>query len=78
MVYRRRRPWIRRFWRDESAWVRELKLFLVRGRLLPVGTPLLKERRYLQKCAAEQLWKSLPPNGWKPLKEPAWGAVAEP
>ena len=51
--------WIWRFWRDESAWVRDPKVFLDRGRLLPDGPPLLKERRYLRKDAAEQLWKSL-------------------
>ena len=41
------------------------------------GPPLLKERRYLRKDAAEQLWKSLQTQGWKPLKEPAWGAAAD-
>ena len=69
--------WIWRFWRDESAWVRDPKVFLDRGRLLPDGPPLLKERRYLRKDAAEQLWKSLQTQGWKPLKEPAWGATAD-
>ena len=69
--------WIWRFWRDESAWVRDPKVFLDRGCLLPDGPPLLKERRYLRKDAAEQLWKSLQTQGWKPLKEPAWGAAAD-
>ena len=69
--------WIWRFWRDESAWVRDPKVFLDRGRLLPDGPPLLKERRYVRKDAAEQLWKSLQTQGWKPLKEPAWGAAAD-
>ena len=69
--------WIWRFWRDESAWVRDPKVFLDRGRLLPDGPPLLKERRYVRKGAAEQLWKSLQTQGWKPLKEPAWGAAAD-
>ena len=69
--------WIWRFWRDESAWVRDPKVFLDRGRLLPDGPPLLKERRYLRKEAAERLWKSLQAQGWKPLKEPAWGAAAD-
>ena len=69
--------WIWRFWRDESAWVRDPKVFLDRGRLLPDGPPLLKERRYVRKDAAEQLWKSLQAQGWKPLKEPAWGAAAD-
>ena len=45
--------WIWRFWRDESAWVRDPKVFLDRGRLLPGEEPLLKEHRYLRKDAAE-------------------------
>ena len=57
--------WIWRFWRDESAWVRDPKVFLDRGRQMPDGPPLLKERRYLRKDAAEQLWKSLQTQGWK-------------
>ena len=67
-----------RFWRDESAWVRDLKVFLDRGRLLPGEEPLLKERRYLRKNDAEQLWKSLQTQWRKQLKTPAWGATAEP
>ena len=70
--------WVWRFHRDNSAWVRGPKVFLGRGRLLPDGPPLLKERRYLREDAAEQLWKSLQAQGWKPLKTPAWGATAEP
>ncbi len=66
-----------RFWRDESAWVRDPKVFIDRGRLLPEGAPLPKERPYLRKDAAEQLWSSLQTKGWKPLKQPAWGAIAE-
>ena len=31
------------------------KVFLDRGRQMPVGPPLLKERRYLRKDAAEQM-----------------------
>ena len=69
--------WIWRFWRDESAWVRDPEVFLDRGRLLPDGPPLLKERRCLRKAAAEQLWKSLQTQGWKPLKQPALGAAAD-
>ena len=61
--------WIWRFWRDESAWVRDPKVFLDRGRLLPDGPPLLKERRYLRKDAAEQVWKSLQTQGWKPCSK---------
>ena len=41
--------WIWRFWRDESAWVRDPKVFLDRGRLLSGEEALLKERRYLRK-----------------------------
>ena len=37
--------WIWRFWGDESAWVRDPKVFLDRGHLLPDGPPLLQERR---------------------------------
>ena len=51
--------WIWRFHRDESAWIRDPKVFLDRGRQMPEGPPLLKERRYLRKDAAEQLWRSL-------------------
>ena len=69
--------WIWRFWRDESAWVRDPKVFIDRGRVLPEGPPLLKERRYLRKDSAEQLWSLLQTQGWKPLKQPAWGATAE-
>ena len=69
--------WIWRFWRDESAWAKDPKVFLDRGRLLPDGPPLLKERRYLRKDAAEQFWSSLQTQGWKPLKQPARGATAE-
>ena len=32
-----------------SAWVRDPKAFIDRGRVLPEGPPLLKERRYLRK-----------------------------
>ena len=69
--------WIWRFWRDESAWAKDPKVFLDRGRLLPDGPPLLKERRYLRKDAAEQFWSSLQTQGWKLLKQPARGATAE-
>ena len=44
---------------------------------MPEGLPLLNERRYLRKDAAEQLWKSLQTQGWRPLKTPAWSASAE-
>ena len=66
--------WIWRFWRDESAWIRDPKVFLDRGRLLPGEEPLLKELRYLRKDAAEQLWRSLQSQGWKPLKKAMGGS----
>ena len=60
-----------------SALVRDPKVFIDRGRQMPEGPPLLKERRYLRKDAAEQLWKSLQTQGWKKTR-PLWGATAEP
>ena len=69
--------WVWRFHRDNSAWVRDPKVFIDRGRLLTEGPTLLKERRCLRKDAAQQLWSSLQAHGWKPLKQPAWGATAE-
>ena len=53
------------------------KVFIDRGRQTPEGAPLLKERRYLRKDAAERLWKSLQTQGWKKTR-PVWGATAEP
>ena len=50
---------------------------LDRGRQMPDGPPLLKERRYLRKDAAEQMWKSLHTQGWKKTT-PLSGATAEP
>lgn len=47
------------------------------GRLIREGPRLLKERRYLRQYAAEQLWKSLQTQGWKPMKTPEWGVSAE-
>ena len=41
--------------RDYSAWVRDPKVFLDRGRQMPDGPPLLKERRYWRKDVAEQM-----------------------
>ena len=57
--------WIWRFHRDNSAWVRDPKVFIDRGRQMPDGPPLLKEHRYLRKDAAEQLWRSLQTQGWR-------------
>ena len=69
--------WVWRFHCDNSAWVRDPKVFIDRGCQMLEGPPLLKERRYLRKNAAEQLWKSLQTQGWKPLKTPAWGAAVD-
>ena len=69
--------WIWRFHRDEKAWIRDPKVFMDRGRLMPGGPPLLKERRYLRQEDAEQLWRSLVTQGWERLEEPAWGSAVE-
>ena len=69
--------WVWRFHRDNSAWVKDPKVFIDRGRQMPEGPPLLKERRYLRKDAAEQLWNSLQTQEWKQTR-PLWGATAEP
>ena len=47
-----------RFHMDDSAWARDPKDFLDRGRAMLDGPPLLKERRHLSKEAAEQLQRS--------------------
>ena len=57
--------WIWRFHRDEKGWTRDPKVFIDRGRLMPDEPPLLKERRYLRKDDADQMWKSLRTQGWK-------------
>ena len=44
---------------------------------MPEGPPLLKERRYLRKDAAEQMWKSLQTQGMEKTR-PLWGATADP
>ena len=69
--------WTYRFHRDEKSWVRDQKVFVGMGRPMPDGSPLLKERRSLRKDAAEQLWKSLPTEEWKPLKTHVWGSSAD-
>ena len=52
------------------------KVFIDCGWQMPEGPPLLKQRRYLRKDAAERLWKSLQTQGWKKTR-PVWGATAE-
>ena len=44
---------------------------------MPEGPPLLKERRYLRKDAAEHLWKSLQTQGWKKTR-PLWERLLNP
>ena len=58
-------------------WVCDLRVFLDRWRQMREGPTLLKERRYLRKDAAEQMWKSLQTQGWKKTT-PLWGATDEP
>ena len=69
--------WVLRSHRDYSALVRDPKVFFDRGRSMPEGSPLLKERRYLRKDAAEHLWKSLQTQGWKKTR-PLWGRLLNP
>ena len=69
--------WIWRFHRDQKGWIHEPKVFIDRGRRLPDGSPLLKERQRLRKAEAEQLWASLQTQGWKRLAAPAWGDAVE-
>ena len=68
--------WIWRFHQDSTSR-NKAGVFIDRGRRMPSGPPLLKERRHLTDRAAEQLWSSLQTQGWKPLGEPAWGATAD-
>lgn len=69
--------WVWHFHHDTKTRQREPRVFIDRGRPMPDGPPLLKERRYLHKEAAEQLWRSLKNQGWTPLSKPAWSASAE-
>ena len=68
--------WAWRFHVDDSAWARDPKDFLDRGRAMLDGPPLLKERRHLSEEAAEQLQRSLQTEGWRKTDLP-WGAAAE-
>ena len=68
--------WIWRFHQDSTSR-NKAGVFIDRGRQMPEGPPLLKERRHLTDRAAEQMWLSLQTQGWKPLEEPAWGATAD-
>ena len=69
--------WIWRFRHDQKAWINEPKVYIDRGRRMPEGPPLLKERRHLRKTEAEQLWALLKTQGWKKLVSPAWGDAFE-
>ena len=53
------------------------KVFLDRGRQMPEGPPLLNERLYLRKDAAEQMYNSLQTQGWKKTRH-LLGTTAEP
>ena len=68
--------WIWRFHQDSTSR-NKAGVFIDRGRQMPEGPPLLKERRHLTDKAAEQMWLSLQTQGWKPLEEPAWGATTD-
>jgi len=69
--------WVWRFHRDDKSWVRDKKVFMDRGRQMPNGIPLLKERRYVREDEAKRVWVSLVSQGWK-RTEPLWGASVEP
>ena len=69
--------WIWRFRHDQKAWINEPKVYIDRGRRMPEGPQLLKERRHLRKTEAEQLWALLKTQGWKQLVSPAWGDAFE-
>ena len=70
--------WVRRFHRDDKAWVRDPKVFMDRGMPMPNGEPpLLKERRHVPQQDAETIWRNLKSMGWK-RTEPLSGASAEP
>ena len=60
--------WIWRFHQDSTSR-NKAGVFIDRGRRMPSGPPLLKERRHLTDRAAEQLWLSPQTQGWKPLGE---------
>ena len=68
--------WIWRFHQNRTSRNKE-GVLIDRGRQMPEGPPLLKERRNLTDKAAEQMWLSLQTQGWKPHEEPAWGATAD-
>ena len=59
--------WIWRFHQDSTSR-NKAGVFIDRGRQMPEGPPLLKERRHLTDKAAEQMWLSLQTQGWKPLE----------
>jgi len=69
--------WVWRFHLDEISWLRDPKVFIDRGRVMPDGPPLLKERRCLRRSDAEEMWQSLLGHGWKKTS-PVWGASVDP
>ena len=67
--------WFLRF-RDNTAWLRDPKGFIDRGRQMPEGLLLLKESVSAEgRCRADV--KSLQTQGWKKTR-PLWGATVEP
>ena len=57
--------WAWRFHRDDSAWARDPKVFIDRGRAMPDGPALLKERRHVPQEDAETIWRNLKSVGWR-------------
>ena len=59
--------WVKRFHRDQASWSGCRRVFVDEGRGMPNGEPaLLKRRQYLRRDQAEQLWKTLRRQGWRP------------
>ena len=54
----------KRFHRDTMSWLRDPKVFVDTGLLMPGEPPLLKTRMHLRKDAAEQLRKELRRVAW--------------
>ena len=70
--------WVKRFHRDEASWRGGPRVFVDDGRGMPHGEPaLLKRRQHLRREQAEQLWKALLREGWRPTK-PVWGPACKP
>ena len=68
-------------WRSGCSWASEdcevwlVKMESLLGRGMPNGEPaLLKKRQQLRREQAEQLWRALRRQGWRPT-EPVWGLL---